>query len=436
MSNPTNKRNNIKEKYFVKGNLRLLSPTIVASGDNIHADIQCMRDWDENLILPATGIAGSIRHHLTKLAHDVKKIQEAFGSDDEDSSQSSFVFYDATPLSLEIKTEIRDGVKLDYLTKTTDKTGKYDYEVIEPDNLFFFRMEVTIREQETDSAFITETMNFIISQLTKGEISLGAKTTRGFGKIQLEDVKTLALDLTNKEDVNKWVDFDWDSEWQEAKSSFTKQFDSYKASSKSAWKIEFKIPDSFIIKMANPDLEGSDAVSLTSKGKPIISGTSWNGAIRHALINAGRELDCEKKMNKLIDELFGYVNIDEKSAQKSRIFFSESYIENSNTSIYCHNKVDRFTGGVVDSALFDEEPLYGGDVTLKVEIEDPKPHEKGLLLLALKELQNGIQTVGGSSSIGRGRLETEDLTFSQEDEKRYFTALQQELKKEVKNEKH
>ena len=432
MTQSTNGRNNIDKKYFVKGKLRLLSPSIVASGDNVMADLQCIRDWEGNLILPATSLAGSIRHYLTKSAKDPKKIKHIFGSDDDNSEQSSFSFYDATALSSDIKTELRDGVKLDNLTKTTEKTGKYDYEVIPANNLFSFRMEVTVRKQESNIAFIEESLNFIIDQLVKGEISLGAKSTRGFGKIKLESVALLALDLTNNEGINKWVNFAWDGEWEGEKRDFENEFSNYQVKSNNLWEINFHIVDSLIIKMANSDIDGSDSVSLTSQGNPIISGTSWNGAIRHALLNAGRELDCEKKMEDLVNELFGYVDLNNKTAQRSRIFFSESYIKNGKTSTSHHNKVDRFTGGVVNNALFDEEPVYGGDVTLSVEIDSPKEYEIGLLLLALKELHNGIQTVGGNSNIGRGRLEAKDIKFTQADEKKYFTALQNKLNEEVK----
>lgn len=431
MIKATNRRNNIAKKYYIKGKLRLLSPTIVASGDDQHADLQCMRDWAGNLIIPATSIAGTIRHHLVALAKDPAKIEQIFGSSEENATQSCFSFYDALPLSKNIKTDIRDGVKLDYLTKTTEKTGKYDYEVVVPDNLFSFRMEVTVRSQDDEAELIKETINFIVNQLKIGEITLGAKATRGFGKVQLEDVQMADFDLANKEELESWVNFDWDSSWHEAHTNFDSTFVNYKEGSNEQWEVNFQIPYSFIIKMANRNIEGSDAVSLTSNGKPVISGTSWNGAIRHALINAGRELGREEKMKELVDQLFGFVNLEEKRARKSRIHFSESYIEDYHTAISHHNKVDRFTGGVVDGALFDEEPLYGGKVTLKVEIEKPECYEKGLLLLAFKELQHGIQTVGGNSNIGRGRLESDDIKFSAEEERSYFSKLATELQKEV-----
>ena len=71
---------------------------------------------------------------------------------------------------------------------------------------------------------------------------------------------------------------------------------------------------------------------------------------------------------------------------------------------YTRNKIDRFTGGVVNSALFDEQPHYGGKVTLYIAIKDAQDWQKGLLLLALKDLGNGIQPIGGEANVGRGIL--------------------------------
>ena len=107
----------------------------------------------------------------------------------------------------------------------------------------------------------------------------------------------------------------------------------------------------------------------------------------------------------------------------------ESKIEDGEMIPYTRNKVDRFTGGVVDGALFDEKPVYGGKVNLNMEIKNAKDYEKGMVILALKELQNGIQTVGGGSNIGRGRLENNQETFT-DDDTTYLSALAEKLNSE------
>ena len=69
--------------------------------------------------------------------------------------------------------------------------------------------------------------------------------------------------------------------------------------------------------------------------------------------------------------------------------------------------IDRFTGGARDTALFNEQPVFGGeDTRLKVNVSlvNPACHEIGLLLLLLKDLWTSDLPLGGESSVGRGRV--------------------------------
>jgi hypothetical protein len=71
-------------------------------------------------------------------------------------------------------------------------------------------------------------------------------------------------------------------------------------------------------------------------------------------------------------------------------------------------KIDRFTGGAYESALFSEQPEIGipdkESVTLDLTLRNPNDAELGLLLLLLKDLWTGDLPIGGESSVGRGRL--------------------------------
>ena len=141
-------------------------------------------------------------------------------------------------------------------------------------------------------------------------------------------------------------------------------------------------------------------------------------------------------MLELIKNTFGWVDDKNKSKEAipSKVVIDESKIEGGKLLPYVRNKVDRFTGGVVNSALFDEKPVYRGNVTLNCELRNPQDYEKGLLILAIKELQNGIQTVGGGSNIGRGRLEEKGhFGISEDDQQTYLDALAKELNKKGDN---
>jgi len=421
--------NNVKNRYYVQGKLEFLSPMIVGSGENENADIQAIRDWDENLIIPGTTLAGNIRHHLEERSNK-RLIERIFGSDEKNSGHSLFSFFDA--ISENAETDIRDGVKLDNLTKTTKDKSKYDYEIVNEGSFFDFRMEAITRENTEESKLET-VLSEIVEILKSEKLRIGAKTSRGFGKVKLNKAKIQKIDIVKEKD--KWIDFSWSNIENNFSSncdgSLFEEIDSYSLS------VEFQIPNSLIIKSYSSDPNDVDSTTLTSNGKPIISGTSWNGAIRHALENIGRELGKQKQMQKLIRQTFGWVYLKDNNFENhekgdvipSKVRIDESKIKDGKMIPYTRNKVDRFTGGVVDGALFDEKPVYGGNVTLQVEIKNPENYEKGMLILALKELQNGIQTVGGGSNIGRGRLSNEESSFTDND-KKYLDDLAEKLNSE------
>ena len=421
--NNKQKRNNIKSRYYIKGLLSLQSPMIVASGENEVADSQIVRDWDGNIIIPGTTLAGNIRHLLvecaknSKMINRVKKsdlIDKYFGSENDNSGHSLFSFFDAIALS--VTTDIRDGVKLDNLTKTTEYGSKYDYEIINDNSTFEFRMGIVSREL-TDENELESIASKTIELLENCELRIGAKTSRGFGKIQLSNTKIQKIDIRNES--QKWIDFSWNK--LAGKYDLNKNESLFEKIKDFKLTANFAIVDSLIIKSYSTDPNDVDSVSLTSNGNPIISGTSWNGAIRHALENVGRELNKHDEMLKLIKNCFGWIN--NNIAIPSKVIIDESEIKKGELTTYTRNKVDRFTGGVVNSALFDEKPVYGGTVELNCSFRNPEDHEIGLLILAIKELQNGIQTVGGESNIGRGCLEGKLFNISEKEQQKYLNAL-------------
>lgn len=426
MNNMEKRKNHTQYRYYIKGNLELLSPLIIASGEDEFADLQLIRDWDGNIIISGTTLAGNIRHLLQEKIKDKKLIDRYLGTDDETSGHSLVSFFDAS--TIDVNTDIRDGVELDNLTKTAKDKSKYDYEIINTGSTFELRIKALSRES-SDNKIIEAILSEIIALLEKSELRIGAKTSRGFGRIKLTQTKTLKLAMDKEEDRKKWIDFSWgDLDEQnkfEVKDDLFDQINNFKMSA------QFTILDSLIIKSYSTNPDAVDSVSLTSNNTPVVPGTSWVGAIRHALENVGREINKHDEISELIRETFGCVgnqNNNSLNAIPSKVIIDESIITNSTMIPYVRNKVDRFTGGVVESALFDEESVYGGSVRLDCEIKNAEDHEIGMLILAIKELQNGIQTVGGGSSIGRGRLkEKKRVDISDEDQKKYLNALAKKL---------
>src|SRR5690606_23595437 len=110
--------------------------------------------------------------------------------------------------------------------------------------------------------------------------------------------------------------------------------------------------------------------------------------------------------------LFGCVDESKKERNqiKSRLRIEETILRNDEVAPMVQDriKIDRFTGGTVDGALFNSEPIWTtGDenITLCLSIlKDVKPIEKKLLLMLLKDLWMEDLAIGGEKNVGRGLL--------------------------------
>ena len=449
------KNDRITQRIYVLGTLETTSPLIIGSGEDDLADIQLMRGGDGTPFIPGSAIAGATRHFLKELLPSQQKaIDLLYGAkvdlknSNQDTTQSLITFYDLFPKE-KITPAIRDGVRLDYETKTAMDTFKYDYEIIERGQQFAFECEVAFRNNHPDEqqTQMRELLANLCSAMMQKQITLGAKTRRGFGEVSLKDAKMLTLNMPD--DAQTWIDFQWNDEYFQEHHAETISPKMLPNRNRTEMSVTFEIPYSILIRHESGNPSDPDVTHLTSNDDSIIPGTSWNGALRHAIYDVMQEIlrDLEKskademkkseaeesiqseaeeigrKITTLLTGLFGDVDKTTKQAKASRVMIKESVITNGQRLTYTRNKVDRFTCGVVDSALFDEQPHYGGSVTLDIAIKQAADWEKGLLLLALKDIGNGIQPIGGEANVGRGILMLQHCSLSNDDERTFLAAL-------------
>jgi hypothetical protein len=132
-----------------------------------------------------------------------------------------------------------------------------------------------------------------------------------------------------------------------------------------------------------------------------------------------------EKAKGLIEGIFGpeEIKADRLGACASRLEVTETLIASGRLIQQGRVKIDRFTGGAAEAALFSEQPLFGGRgtyLTLELSLRTPvimehmqeparadvrRQAEIGLLLLVLKDLWTGDLPVGGEVSVGRGQLQ-------------------------------
>ena len=161
----------------------------------------------------------------------------------------------------------------------------------------------------------------------------------------------------------------------------------------------------------------ADFEHIRCNDMPVIPGNSWNGAVRSDIRRMLRELHLKQEtINALIEKWFGCIKgksetegssngSDKDVAWQSSIVFSESIIENGKMVPMSRNKINRFTGGTIDEALYTEISCFGGTTVFEYMIRkdtDDVEALLGIMELVVDDIEKGYVAVGGQTSVGRG----------------------------------
>jgi len=435
---PRIKRNQreIQSRIIVRGCLVLESPTCLGSGDSDSpTDISLLRDSiSQSALLTGASIAGSLRNYLREYekGHAAQESQgdlatTLFGTvrQDDNGDQSPLITFDSLSNSVP-SLELRDGVKISSKTGTAEDGAKYDLELLSPNTVFPLQFELLVDKENNDQ--LKKALVITLQGLEKGEISLGMKKRRGFGRCKVTEWQVWDFDLTEPQQCREWIEFDhWTPGFLEtAHHQGTNIADllGVRLDSKEdrrdrlTLKATFSLDGSLLIRAGQTGVgKAPDVVHLKSNGKPIVSGISLAGVLRHRAERIVKTLQNASSDDEpvLIKSLFGDVDEKSKAAQASRLIVHEAEIKEAHDMVQNRIAIDRFTGGAYHGALFNEQPVWGGEntkLTIELELRNPEEYEIGLLLLLLKDLWTGDLPVGGESSIGRGRLKGKEATVT------------------------
>jgi len=184
------------------------------------------------------------------------------------------------------------------------------------------------------------------------------------------------------------------------------------------------VEDTLMIRSSTGQADSADLVHLHSYRPEIgsiqvVSGSSLAGALRARARRIALTLQL-KQAEEWVDQLFGQQDLEDgkKTPQASRIWVEESIVQGAQTMdeelVQNRVKINRFTGGAFETALFNEQPVFQTGNTrlcLKIQLMDPEDAQIGIVLLLLKDLWLGDLPLGGESGIGRGRLKGESATL-------------------------
>lgn len=126
-----------------------------------------------------------------------------------------------------------------------------------------------------------------------------------------------------------------------------------------------------------------------------------------------KEIDAKKLFqpyvgsnNNGVKTIFGSAkNTTTEEGQMGSIIVEDTYLnkEDYNEIVFNHNKIDRFTGGTINSALFNEKVLEIPEVTFKFKYKN-NVWEIDALKNAITDLENGLLPIGGKVNKGHGIL--------------------------------
>lgn len=414
-------RNRMVKKIMLYVQVRFLSPLNVSSGEDEWTDADLLRDGNGNVFVPGSSLAGAMRAYIRKEKNEpcllgyTKKEKNG-----QDTGKMSALFisdltFDEQPLS-----GVRDGVELT-AQKTAKTESKYDMEILEAGSRAHFFLELTVREQDNEAEMQQEIAK-IFYGIKEGEIRLGGKKTRGFGKFEILSV---AEKEYTKENYADYANAYQNDAWRGAKNQLKEWLE------KADWTpsmVHIEVPlrmkggisiRRYAAKKGEPDYVHLTRPTLLTdengnKAKkteiPVLSGSSLAGAIRHRMETILGDLKAAgvklpKNNTDIINTIFGYV--DEDQACASNIMVHEVDIKDAKPLTMVRTGVSRFESAVRKGSLYTEKTYVDGTLNVRIDVRkgnDPQDEAwiLGMLLLVLKDLQNGLLAVGGQTAIGRG----------------------------------
>ena len=416
-------------RLYARGTWVLESAAHFGGDDLYTADMCLLRDGDGRPFIPGASVAGAAQDHLARRLYPwalYKKDADhppLFGGLDpskkKDVGRMMSPLFVADAKCVCFTTSVRDGVRIDPVSGVAADKARFDVEVLEPGSEFELRLECLIREGDGEQE-LRDQLRAVLRAFTDGEVRLGARTGRGSGRGRVGSWEIRDLDMGVPDDVLAWLS---NNPWirpapKDDTGDLPEDMRSY-----FAIRAKLSLRTSLLIRSASEKPDDPDMVHLSSGGKAVVPGTSMAGAIRHRAGVIMRTLGWSDTYAEwLLAEMFGPVHEGDKKPGRgvglwaSRVRVEERKVSNVDSYLQERVAINRFTGGSLDQALFDERPVrpvregdeeQGGQVHVLCDLvlEEPHDAEAGLLLLVLRDMWYGRLPIGGEVGVGRGTLQ-------------------------------
>lgn len=439
-------------RHIVRLTVEAATPLAVGTGkgSDILTDAPVAKDVNGLPYIPATSIAGVLRHAMGYVDNktDGNPFGYIDGADNDDSGHGSdIIFTDAVMVGKNGKAldgiqdidwddefyrafqdlPIRQHVRInDKGTADNKNNGKFDNEVVYKGTRFVFEIELMSDSDDKDSAdkHITDAIN----RLRYCTLRIGGGTRKGYGKLKIIKCLKASLDLSTPEDLEKYLKKssslaeDWDG--------FTEvsEIESLDDSKWTHYQLKLKPLDFFMFGsgMGDSDADNvyvselvvSQGESIDNNKRVLIPGSSVKGAIAHRTAYhynkikkrfAGEQKpeDITGCNNEAVAAIFGEKKSD-NTFTRGRLLIDDVIKGQAEpkSKPFFHNKIDQFTGGTMDGALFQEKVIYDKDAEytfdIYVETDALKDEVVNAFEQSLRDICTGLLPLGGITNRGNG----------------------------------
>lgn len=437
-----------KYRYIARLTMEADTPIAVGSGSkNILTDSPVMRDVNGLPYIPATALAGVVRHAMG-LADQKSLI---FGYHDKNGGRGSqIIFTDAVMVGKEGRVldgiqpidwndefyshysdlSLRNHVRIDENGVAAD-TGKFDNEVVYKGTRLVFEMELLSNNEAT------EDFRHVVDQLYSETLRVGGGTRCGYGKLSVKRCEWAVLDLSKAEDLEKYIDKSscLSEEWSAFEPYRQEEATSLDATKRwTKYELRLQPLDFFLFAsgLGDDDADLTPATDIVvewsgdtpsfSEERVLIPASSVKGALAHRTAynynkQHGLFVETGKGVvggnNPAVRTIFGKAGDNgDKDGQRGNIIIDD-LIKNpikDNTKVHYHIKNDYFTGGTINGALFQEKSVngQGHEYGVTILVDNDAWNEEGAMQAfeqSLSDLCEGLLPLGGCVGRGNGMFE-------------------------------
>ena len=403
----------MKTRYIAHITLEAQTPLKVGSSDSdFMKDSPIQKDWNGLPMILGTSIAGVLRKDFE--GNDDEVFGKEFGSKvifsnallvDENGKVNEGLLLEKTPFL-----ELFDNLPQREHTAITEKGvakehSKFDEEVVYKGTQFKFSLEML----EDESS-----LKQLLEMLQSPAFRLGGGSTKGFGKFKVLEILTQTLE-TPQALAN------YSSSLNSTQGSRVDLLTTNEAKNHSIYRLNIA-PDDFFMFGSGFGDDDADQIPVVekiidykanglSKNHILIPATSVKGAVAHRTayhFNLQNELYIgNDEAKKVVTELFGEAknSKEEIEGSKGKLLFSDLFkLDRSETKVFDHVAIDRFTGGGLDGALFQEKTTAQQD---NWEIEILLENGVGEVFVkafeaTLDDVCSGMLPLGGATTKGHG----------------------------------